>query len=271
MSCTFSRKSSGLMAWRIISPFSVVPYSQIELLLQLARLLARQRQQLRHIGRHLDVDLREQVGVVRIERVVEVEDPVGDMGETYRIGLGGHALVCLRVRLRHARLMDIARSRSDASTKIVTTGERGPSALPVNVAAGKGDVMRSILLKSSLVAIGSVAASLSIVSLLVPALGGVVDGNAWLMSIVCPLAIGWPASAYTFWQSARLRRAHARSCRRPRRACRGASQPLREGEPRPDDRPAQPRELLRRARRLAPQERSRRAADHRRRPLQEDQ
>ena len=69
--------------------------------------------------------------------------------------------------------------------------------------------MLSILLKSSLVAMGSVAASLSIVSVLVPALGGAVDGMGWLMSTVCPLAIAWPASAFTFWQSARLRRAHA--------------------------------------------------------------
>ena len=37
-----------------------------------------------------------------------------------------------------------------------------------------------------------------------PALGGVVDGNAWLMLDVCPLTIAWPASAYTFWQSERL-------------------------------------------------------------------
>jgi diguanylate cyclase (GGDEF)-like protein len=69
--------------------------------------------------------------------------------------------------------------------------------------------MRSILLKSSLVATGSVAASLSIVSVLVPALGGAVDGMALLMSTVCPLAIAWPASAFTFWQSDRLKRAHA--------------------------------------------------------------
>jgi diguanylate cyclase (GGDEF)-like protein len=69
--------------------------------------------------------------------------------------------------------------------------------------------MPSILLKSSLVAVGSVAASLAIVSVLVPALGGAVDRNAYLMSIICPLAIAWPASAFTFWQSARLQRAHA--------------------------------------------------------------
>jgi diguanylate cyclase (GGDEF)-like protein len=68
--------------------------------------------------------------------------------------------------------------------------------------------MSRILLKSSLVAVGSVAASLLIVMTVVPALGGVVDGNAWLMSVICPLAISWPASAFTFWQGERLRRAH---------------------------------------------------------------
>ena len=68
--------------------------------------------------------------------------------------------------------------------------------------------MHSVFVKSSLVAVGSTAASLSIVALLVPLLGGSVDGTAWLMSIICPLAISWPASAFTFRQSERLRRAH---------------------------------------------------------------
>lgn len=68
--------------------------------------------------------------------------------------------------------------------------------------------MRSVFLKSSVVALGSTAASLSIVALLGPLLGGPVDGAAWLMSIICPLAISWPASAFTFRQSNRLRRAH---------------------------------------------------------------
>jgi diguanylate cyclase (GGDEF)-like protein len=69
--------------------------------------------------------------------------------------------------------------------------------------------MQSIFIRSSLVAVGSVAASLAIVSLLVPALGGVVDGNAWLMSTLCPFVVSWPASALTFRQGDRLRRAHA--------------------------------------------------------------
>jgi len=68
--------------------------------------------------------------------------------------------------------------------------------------------VQRIFLKSSLVAIGSVAASLLIVVTVIPALGGVVDGNAWLMTVLCPLAISWPASAFTFWQADRLGRAH---------------------------------------------------------------
>jgi len=65
-----------------------------------------------------------------------------------------------------------------------------------------------ILLKSTLVAIATTAASLLIVATVVPAIGGVVDGNAWLMCVICPMGTAWPASAYTFWQSDRLRRAH---------------------------------------------------------------
>jgi diguanylate cyclase (GGDEF)-like protein len=42
----------------------------------------------------------------------------------------------------------------------------------------------------------------------VPALGGVVDGNAWIMCTVCPVLIAWPASAFTFWQNDRLKSAH---------------------------------------------------------------
>jgi diguanylate cyclase (GGDEF)-like protein len=67
----------------------------------------------------------------------------------------------------------------------------------------------SIFLKSTAVAIGAVIASLLIVSIVVPMLGGVVDGNAWLMCVLCPLATAWPASGWSLWQAARLRRAHA--------------------------------------------------------------
>jgi diguanylate cyclase (GGDEF)-like protein len=68
--------------------------------------------------------------------------------------------------------------------------------------------MTRILAKSGLVALASVFASLALAFTLVPALGGVVDGNAILMCTICPLAIAWPASAYTFRQSERLKTAH---------------------------------------------------------------
>ena len=68
--------------------------------------------------------------------------------------------------------------------------------------------MNRIFLKSTAVAFSSLLASLLLALTLVPALGGVVDGNAWLMLTICPLAIAWPASAFTFWQSEKLRAAH---------------------------------------------------------------
>jgi diguanylate cyclase (GGDEF)-like protein len=68
--------------------------------------------------------------------------------------------------------------------------------------------MTRILIKSGIVAFASVIASLTLAFTLVPALGGVVDGNAIFMCAICPLAIAWPASAYTFRQSERLQIAH---------------------------------------------------------------
>src|SRR3546814_6224173 len=57
-------------------------------LLQCARLVRLELQKLGDIGAHVPVDLREQVDVMRIERVVEIEDPVSDMGEFGGIGDG---------------------------------------------------------------------------------------------------------------------------------------------------------------------------------------
>lgn len=72
---------------------------------------------------------------------------------------------------------------------------------------------RSILIKSTVATALSVAASLLLAITIVPALGGVVDGNAWLMCILCPLVIAYPASAWQFFQAMRLRRAHAEIAR----------------------------------------------------------
>lgn len=68
--------------------------------------------------------------------------------------------------------------------------------------------MKRIFLKSTIVAFASVVASILLAAVVVPALGGTLDGNAWVMLVMCPLTIAWPASAYTFWQSEKLRRAH---------------------------------------------------------------
>ncbi|TAJ26952.1 GGDEF domain-containing protein [Bosea sp. (in: a-proteobacteria)] len=67
----------------------------------------------------------------------------------------------------------------------------------------------TILPKASLAAALSVAASLALAATVVPALGGVVDGNAWLMCVICPVAIAFPASAWQFRQAERLRAAHS--------------------------------------------------------------
>ena len=68
--------------------------------------------------------------------------------------------------------------------------------------------MNRIFLKSTLVAFSSLLASILLALIVVPTLGGSVDGNAWLMLTICPLAIAWPASAFTFWQGERLKSAH---------------------------------------------------------------
>ncbi|MBL8581812.1 MAG: GGDEF domain-containing protein [Rhizobiaceae bacterium] len=73
--------------------------------------------------------------------------------------------------------------------------------------------MKIILVKATLAAAASALASLAAVALIVPAIGGVVDGNAWLMCILCPIVVAFPASTYTFWQADRLRRAHSELAR----------------------------------------------------------
>lgn len=68
--------------------------------------------------------------------------------------------------------------------------------------------MARILIRSGIVAFASVIASLVLAFTVVPMMGGAVDGNAFLMCVICPLMIAWPASAYTFRQSERLQVAH---------------------------------------------------------------
>jgi diguanylate cyclase (GGDEF)-like protein len=68
--------------------------------------------------------------------------------------------------------------------------------------------MSRILLKSAAVAFGSVAVSLLLTLIVVPAMGFPVSRTIWLTSTVCPLALAWIACASTFWQSDRLKGAH---------------------------------------------------------------
>jgi len=68
--------------------------------------------------------------------------------------------------------------------------------------------LSSIFLKSTCVAVASLLASYVLALAFVPALGGAVDGNAWLLLTICPLLIAWPASAFGFWQADRLRTAN---------------------------------------------------------------
>lgn len=72
---------------------------------------------------------------------------------------------------------------------------------------------RAIILKASLATLLSIAASLALALTVVPMLGGVVDGTAWLMCILCPLLIAWPASAWQFRQAQRLKDAHGEIAR----------------------------------------------------------
>lgn len=65
--------------------------------------------------------------------------------------------------------------------------------------------MIQILLRSALVAIGSAAASMAIVQTIVPALGGTVEGNAIIMTLVCPLVLAFPCTAFFLVQKQRLR------------------------------------------------------------------
>ncbi|HEY0293054.1 MAG TPA: GGDEF domain-containing protein [Hansschlegelia sp.] len=67
----------------------------------------------------------------------------------------------------------------------------------------------AIILKSAVAACLSVVATLAVVVTVVPAIGGVVDGNAWLMCVICPLVVAAPASAWQFWQNDRQRMARA--------------------------------------------------------------
>lgn len=66
---------------------------------------------------------------------------------------------------------------------------------------------KNILFKSGMIAVTSAIVSVSICLLIVPILGGTPDGPGFLMSIVCPLVIAWPASAHQLTQTEKIRQA----------------------------------------------------------------
>ncbi|UVK39494.1 GGDEF domain-containing protein [Mesorhizobium sp. AR10] len=68
--------------------------------------------------------------------------------------------------------------------------------------------MNRIFLKSAAIAFASVAVSLLLTLIIVPAMGFPINRTIWLTSTVCPLALAWIATASTVWQSDRLKSAH---------------------------------------------------------------
>ncbi|TGS05031.1 GGDEF domain-containing protein, partial [Mesorhizobium sp. M2E.F.Ca.ET.209.01.1.1] len=68
--------------------------------------------------------------------------------------------------------------------------------------------MSRIFLRAAAVAFASVAASLLLTLIVVPAMGFPMSRSVWLASTVCPLVVAWAASASRFWQSDRLQNAH---------------------------------------------------------------
>lgn len=68
-------------------------------------------------------------------------------------------------------------------------------------------VSKKTFLKATSVSIVSMIVSMSICLLIVPMLGGTPDGPGFWMSLLCPLVIAWPASAYQFTQTEKIQRA----------------------------------------------------------------
>jgi diguanylate cyclase (GGDEF)-like protein len=68
-------------------------------------------------------------------------------------------------------------------------------------------ISKKTVIKASVAAFLSVVVSVTIALVVVPMLGGHPDGPGFLMSIVCPVIIAWPASAYQFTQTEKIRMA----------------------------------------------------------------
>jgi diguanylate cyclase (GGDEF)-like protein len=65
--------------------------------------------------------------------------------------------------------------------------------------------MHSVVLKSGLVTVAAMVASLVVAAIAMGLQGEPLAGNALLLSFLCPLFVAWPASAWNYWQKERLR------------------------------------------------------------------
>ncbi len=68
--------------------------------------------------------------------------------------------------------------------------------------------MKSVILKSGLIAVASALASFAVATVAMAVTGGAVDGNALILCVACPLLVAWPASGWMLYQGRRLRAAH---------------------------------------------------------------
>ncbi|MCD2172872.1 GGDEF domain-containing protein [Rhizobium sp. C4] len=67
-------------------------------------------------------------------------------------------------------------------------------------------IYRVVILRAALTALLSLVASFSISYVVVPLLGGKLEGAGLIMTLVLPVVIGFPASAVQFWQFETTRR-----------------------------------------------------------------
>src|SRR5882757_2435987 len=113
-----------------------------------------------------------------------------------------------RRRGLYPQLLRVTKCENGVSDQILDVSERSPSVLAGTEAVRWEQAMSGIVLKSAAVAFASVAISLLLTLIVVPAMGFPVSRAVWLTSTVCPLVLAWIASASTFWQSDRLKNAY---------------------------------------------------------------
>lgn len=68
--------------------------------------------------------------------------------------------------------------------------------------------MHSVFVKSGLVTLAAMVASVAIAALAMDLQGLPLAGNALLLSFLCPLFVAWPASAFNYWRKMKLKGLH---------------------------------------------------------------